>query len=294
MSHHNKASRPHPLSGHPRSELSGFLRLRRSQVSPEDVGLVTAGRRRTPGLRREEVAVLANVGVSWYTWLEQGRDIAVSIDVLDGVARALRLGDSERMHLYLLAGQTPPTIERAAPPTSVLQRLVDGIGPYPAYITSSHWEIQACNTLAQKVFDVRVGTNCLVRFFTEPGVADHYPDRSRAEHMLVGRFRIQAARYPNDPEFLRLTQRLSSASERFRELWNDYTVCSDMPQEFMYEHDDLGQLTFDTLELGVTGHTGFLLVLYLPRAGTGTEQALNPAIGDDCERAPERAECLTC
>ncbi|MGK8524642.1 helix-turn-helix domain-containing protein [Nocardia asteroides] len=102
----------------PRQLLRDFLRARRARLRPEDVGIPATGRRRTPGLRREEVAVLAGVGVSWYTWLEQGRDITVSDEVLDAIARVLMLSEPERIHLYLLAGLNPPPV-KCAPGTAV-------------------------------------------------------------------------------------------------------------------------------------------------------------------------------
>src|SRR5215475_5792615 len=142
---------PHSLVADPdeirRRELSAFLRSRRERLTPLQAGLPANGRRRTPGLRREEVAVLAGVGVSWYTWLEQGRDIKVSGDVLDAVARVLLLDDVERAHLYRLAGLNPPP-RSSAPSVAAspeLERLLAAWAPRPGYIRDRHWNFAAVN-----------------------------------------------------------------------------------------------------------------------------------------------------
>jgi len=132
-----------------RAELSDFLRTRRAKIVPSDVGLADGARRRTPGLRREEVALLANIGATWYTRLEQGQPINVSADVLDGIAHALRLTSEERRHLHLLAGMTPT----AAPPaeervSQLVRRVLDGLDPLPAYVRGRRWDILAWNASA--------------------------------------------------------------------------------------------------------------------------------------------------
>src|SRR3954447_13690644 len=133
-----------------RAELADFLRRRRASLQPEDVGLQNGGRRRTPGLRREEVAQLADVGTTWYTWLEQGRDVRASFDVLEAISRALRLTPAERTHLMLLGrGEEPPPrrspAERVAP---ALRRVIDNLGPVPAYVLGRRWDYLAWNKAA--------------------------------------------------------------------------------------------------------------------------------------------------
>lgn len=128
-------------------QLRDFLRGRRERLTPEDVGMSSVGRRRTPGLRREEVAVLAGVGVSWYTWLEQGRDITVSAEVLDAVARALLLNAAERGHLYLLAGLNPPPAGElgGGEVTPQVRQLLDAWEQRPALLRDRYWNVLACN-----------------------------------------------------------------------------------------------------------------------------------------------------
>jgi transcriptional regulator with XRE-family HTH domain len=137
-----------------REELADFLRKRRASLLPEDVGLPNGGRRRTPGLRREEVAQLAGVGTTWYTWLEQGRDVRASLEVLEALARGLRLTPAERVHLILLGrGEEAP--ERAAPPERVsptLRRLIANLGPAPAFLLGRRWDYLAWNPAACAVF----------------------------------------------------------------------------------------------------------------------------------------------
>ena len=133
-----------------REELADFLRTRRAALQPGDVGLPVGGRRRTPGLRREEVAQLAGVGTTWYTWLEQGREVRASLDVLEALARALRLNQAERTHLILLGrGEAPPPCKNPAERvSSTLRRLIENLGPNPAYILGRRWDYLAWNDAA--------------------------------------------------------------------------------------------------------------------------------------------------
>ena len=128
-----------------RAELADFLRRRRESITPEDVGLPDGGRRRTPGLRREEVAQLAGVGATWYTWLEQGRDVRASLEVLESISRALRLTPAERTHLVLLGrGEDPPPCKSPAERVSgTLRRLIENLGPNPAYVLGRRWDYLA-------------------------------------------------------------------------------------------------------------------------------------------------------
>src|SRR6266540_1325024 len=136
-----------------RTELASFLRSRRERIRPEDVGLPPGGRRRTPGLRREEVAQLAGVGVTWYTWLEQGRDINVSTQVLDAISRTLRLDRLERNHLYTLAGVpiAPGAVECSVLTRPAL-RILEQLAPYPASVLNRRYDVLACNAAYRKIF----------------------------------------------------------------------------------------------------------------------------------------------
>ncbi len=204
-----------------RSELSDFLRTRRAKIVPSDVGLVDGARRRTPGLRREEVALLANIGATWYTRLEQGQPINVSAEVLDGIARALRLTSEERRHLHLLAGMAPtvvvPDEERVS---ELVRRVLDGLDPLPAYVRGRRWDILAWNASADALADFSnapgPARNIVWRLFRDPNSRCRYGDPECTMRRAVAQFRAVAAKYPNDPGFVELIDDLRTNSAEFR------------------------------------------------------------------------------
>ncbi|QLH27049.1 helix-turn-helix domain-containing protein [Streptomyces sp. Rer75] len=256
--------------------MRAFLRSRRARVTPADVGMPAGGGRRTPGLRREEVAVLAGVGVSWYTWLEQGRDINVSADVLDAIARVLRLAPAEREHLHLLAGLNPPRSEPAARHVpDQLRRLIEDWLPRPAYVIDRHWNIVAVNRAALLVFQCTENDhNCLVSFFTNARyrtAVKHWRDAARE---IVGQFRADAARYPDDPEFGRLASDMCAASPDFAEIWAELPVGSSSHGTKALEVPGAGTLTFEYTALPLPESPGHRLLLHTPAPGTGTDALL--------------------
>ncbi|MCC3767970.1 helix-turn-helix transcriptional regulator [Streptomyces sp. UNOC14_S4] len=271
------------------AEIREFLRSRRARLSPEDVGMVAGGGRRTPGLRREEVAVLAGVGISWYTWLEQGREINVSADVLDAIARVLQLGAAEREHLYLLAGLNPPQAppaDRDVPPG--LRRVIDGWLPRPAYVIDRHWRFTAVNRAARLVFGYgETDHSCLVSFFTNArhrSALCHWEDAARE---IVGQFRADAARYPDDPEFSRLASDLCAASPAFAEIWAEHPVGSSAHGIKAVDHPGTGELVFEYTTLPLPDLPGHRLLLYTPAPGTGTRARLSALLGEaEAETAP--------
>ncbi|WP_017623983.1 helix-turn-helix transcriptional regulator [Nocardiopsis chromatogenes] len=260
-----------------RDELRHFLRTRRARLTPQDVGMPEAGRRRTPGLRREEVAVLSGVGVSWYTRLEQGRDINVSGEVLDAVARTLGMDGTEREHLYLLSGLNPPLAESepGARVPEELVRVLDAWSPLPAYIRDRYWNLAAVNDAAAEVLGYGEGEhNCLVTFFASARYRALAREWSAAAPQVVGRFRRDAARYPDDPEFGRLAGDLMSVSPEFAELWDRHEVDSGTRAVKALVHPQAGDLVFESTLLGVPELPGHCLVLYNPMPDTGTREAL--------------------
>ncbi|MBW8486179.1 helix-turn-helix transcriptional regulator [Actinomadura parmotrematis] len=261
-----------------RAELRDFLRTRRARLAPADVGMPAGGRRRTPGLRREEVAVLAGVGVSWYTWLEQGRDIKVSGEVLDAIARALRLDAAEREHLYLLAGLNPPPAEGTAAGGAVspeLRRVLEAWAPRPAYVRDRHWNFLAINDAAREVFGYGdTDRNCLVTFFTNGIFRAMSTEWAEAAPGVVARFRADSARHPDDPEFGRLADGLRAACPEFAELWARHDVSAGTDAVKAIRHPEAGELVFDALALPLADRPGLSLILHHPRPGTGTEERL--------------------
>ncbi|MFI0357408.1 helix-turn-helix transcriptional regulator [Actinomadura sp. 9N407] len=259
-----------------REQLRDFLRTRRARLTPGDVGMAVAGRRRTPGLRREEVAVLAGVGVSWYTWLEQGRDINASAEVLDAISRALRLSESERAHLYLLAGLNPPLEggARGASVTPELRHLLDA-WRQPAVLRDRHRNLLAINDGARTVFGYDdTDHNCMVMFFTNARYRDMHLHWESVAPGVVAAFRADAALSPDDPEFRRLVDDLSAVSSEFAELWARHDVGPQIQAVKAVLHPEAGELLFDTTTLAVVDHPGWYLELYNPRPGTETAERL--------------------
>jgi transcriptional regulator with XRE-family HTH domain len=263
-----------------RAELADFLRTRRASLLPEHVGLPNGGRRRTPGLRREEVAQLAGVGTTWYTWLEQGRDVRASLDVLEALARALRLTPAERGHLVLLGrGEQgpacPPPAERAS---STLKRLVENLGPSPAYILGRRWDYLAWNDACRVVFSWEPGRDPSTRnhiwlTFMDPARRELMPDWERGARRLVAKFRADSARHIGDPAFERLIASLRAASPEFRKWWERHEVASGGEGRKELRHPIAGTLVF---EHAVFRHEASdqRLVLYSPLADENTPAKL--------------------
>ncbi|MFD3425703.1 helix-turn-helix transcriptional regulator [Nocardia fluminea] len=260
-----------------REQLRDFLRSRRERIGPGEVGLPVAGRRRTPGLRREEVAMLAGVGVSWYTWLEQGREITVSGEVLDAVAGVLRLSVAERAHLYVLAGLNPPVARGSAVEVSAeIRALIDGWVRGPAVVRDRYWNILAFNVLAGRVFGCDDGElhNCLVSFFTSPryrGLPDLWADAAPG---VVAAYRADAALLPHDGEFQRVATELAATVPEFAELWQRHDVGAPLQAVNALRHPEAGDLYFDATTLTVADHPHWSLVLYNPKPNTDTADRL--------------------
>ena len=265
-------------------ELAEFLRHLRERIDPESVGIPTGGaRRRTPGLRREEVSQLAGVGLSWYTWLEQGRDITPSPSVLDALALVFDLNAAERGHLFDLAGVAIPMsagpYPTQAPPE--LAEWVAALDPLPAYLVNPRTDVLAFNAAAARVIHVpQPGVdsrrNLLRSLFTEPGLAGE--SRDATARSTLARFRAAHARRYEDPGFRELISAMLASSPRFRELWPRHEVLDSQQGTKVVVHPELGRLTLHHLQSIPTGHPELRLTQYLPAdaptrlalTGTGT------------------------
>lgn len=264
-----------------RNWLADFLRARRQSLHPEDVGLSSSGRRRTPGLRREEVAVLAHVGVSWYTWLEQGRDIGVSTVVVDAIAQALRLDGADLEYFYHLTGKVPASRRAAADDLKgTMERMLENITQIPAYVADRYWNVFATNALAAKTFNIQVGANCLERYFTDPEYASHYPHRDLAGRMMVAQFRRMSSSFPGDKTFEILASSIAEQSPEFRAQWERHSVGQEPHVDIVYDHA-LGRLTFESVVLTPVGGNDLMVFLYSPSpaAGNATRLALEQLRG---------------
>lgn len=258
-----------------RQSLARFLRARREQLRPQDVGLPNSSRRRTPGLRREEVAVLANVGVTWYTWLEQGRDIGVSSNVVDAIGQALRLEGGDLEYLYELAGKQQPVRRSAAAEIrAIMDRILAGFTRSPAYAVDRYWNVVATNPISEYVFGIGVGSNCLEEFFTKPDVAAHYPHRELAGRMMAAQFHRQAAMYAGDATFTMLADKIGSVSAEFKDYWDSYVVGVEPHVDIVFDHSQMGRLTLESVVLNPVGGDDLRVFLYLPKPGSGTAEAL--------------------
>lgn len=253
-----------------RAELKAFLRARRAAVSPESAGLPRGPRRLTPGLRREEVATLADVGVTWYTWLEQGRDINVSAAALTRIARALGLSASDETYLFSLAGlpRPEPAAERIEVPTPVRGVLDRYQGP--AFVLDPLFDVLAYNRFADYLFafDTCRGPfarNHVWNAFMNPRRRQLYPDFTRSALNLLGIFRMSQALHPEDPRFDALVAELSASSEEFAALWQQQQTAPLSALRLPLFHPELGHLCVHSTRFPVRdghadGATAFFFV----------------------------------
>jgi transcriptional regulator with XRE-family HTH domain len=254
-------------------ELAAFLRSRRARLTPADVGLPAdsePGRRRTPGLRREEVAELSGVGVTWYTWLEQGRKIPASPQVIAALARALRLSADEHRHLRDLAGLAPavpsPGADGGHPR---LQRLVDAVAPNAASIYDVHFDYLAWNEPYQRIRHDPAGLalgrrNLLWMMFTDAENRARMTTWDRAARVLLSQFRAAAGRHPGDPRFAELVAALTEASPQFRAWWAEYPVRYFRPAKIRIRHPQAGRITLEMFQLRLEDDPGLLMVVQVP------------------------------
>ncbi|WP_420033571.1 helix-turn-helix transcriptional regulator [Streptomyces sp. cg28] len=262
-----------------RHELAGFLRSRRERITPEEVGLPRGRRRRTPGLRREEVAHLSAVGVTWYTWLEQARDIQVSAQVLDALARALRLDAGERAHLFGLAGAIDPTpAAGCATVTPELRLMLDQLAPFPACVQNSRYDILAFNRTYGSLFcDLEAvpveDRNVMLLAFT------HEQWRSSIVHLdevlptMTAKFRATMAGHLGEPAWKLLLQRLTEASEEFRGLWERYEVQQTSTSKVKhFRNAHVGPVSVVHTDLWLGGDAAARLVTYTPADDTSRER----------------------
>ena len=264
-----------------RESLADFLRTRRAALKPEDVGLPSGGRRRTPGLRREEVAQLAGMGTTWYTWLEQGRDVRASLDVLESLARALRLDQAERNHLILLGrGEAAPPCKSPAERVSpTLRRLIENLGPNPAYILGRRWDYLAWNDAAVALLGdfaelPRAARNHAWQTFTDPARREMFTDWERSSRALVAKFRADSARHIGDPEFESLILALRRSSPEFSRAWDRHEVSQSGESRKDLRHPVAGLMSFSHAVFHPAEKLDQRLVLYSPLPENDTAEKL--------------------
>jgi transcriptional regulator with XRE-family HTH domain len=263
--------RPPRTSTSRRAELARFLRARRERLTPQEVGLPPGPRRRTPGLRREELALLAGVGITWYTWLEQGRPINASVQVLDAVARVLRLDQAGREHLYQLAEATP--VRTAAGPTVVpaaLTEILDSFNPCPAILVNGRFDILQANGGHQSVFRNWHSMPCIHRNLlwcgiTEPSAREKFLNFDDEIGYLVARLRSNYAAHVGDPDWEEDIRRLAELSPEFADLWARHEVCEAEQRLRIFLDGDVGELRFIINELKISAVPGMHFIVYTPQ-----------------------------
>lgn len=269
---------PNDAGQRARKELGAFLRGKRNAADRAEYGLPPVGRGKTTGLRREEVAFLSGVSVTWYTWLEQGRDIHPSRQVVDAVAVNLRLNQAEHDYVLGLSGFTPsprPVPLAPGPVPPHVQQLLDTLDPAPAFAVSPHWDIAAWNRAYEGLFPgiataAAEERNLLVLVFTDEYVRAMLPDWELTSRQFLGEYRSEAGARTAGPDHVRLVAHLRHVSPDFAEAWDEHAVLRFTSRQRKFIHPVAGELLFDQLKLVPQDAPELHVVAYLPDADSGT------------------------
>lgn len=268
-----------------RAALGSLLRSRRERLAPGDVGLTGGPRRRTPGLRREEVALLSGVSVSWYSWLEQGRPIAASGQVLDALATSLRLTRAERRHLFDLAGESDADPQPAADGCPAvgdhLRATVAALTPSPACLLDRHWDVLAYNEAESAIYGgldelPSERRNMIWLFFGWQPMRTVLKNWETESWAVLAQFRASADRHPGDPRFAEIVEDVASADPDFRARWERHDVAGFTPALKRFDHPRLGLLTFRQAKL-IAAEDSELHLLARHPADPSTRRALEDA-----------------
>jgi transcriptional regulator with XRE-family HTH domain len=273
-----------------RANLREFLIARRARITPEEVGLAPGVRRRTPGLRREEVAVLAGVGTSWYQWLEQGRDITVSSQVLDAIGRVLKLDEPEIRHLYALAGLNPPPVGRicpgdaSGPVDEALVRLVDTWLPNPGMIVDRYWNLVVANRAAELALHTTTARwNCLHQYFLDEIYRESLENWAELAPRVVATYRSEMTACPGDEGFRQVVESLLEQSPEFAELWARQGVAHS-GVNIKSLTSSVGPLYFESVTLAVPDRADLRIVLHNPQPGSDTRAKMERLLAEDERR----------
>lgn len=254
-----------------RDELANFLRTRRARLHPTEVGLPGSTRRRTPGLRREELALLADVGVTWYTWLEQGRDISVSTQVLERLADALRLDRAERTHLHMLAHQSLPlqAVPEAEHLTANHQRILEALPTTPALWLGRRWDLLDWNPAATKLFgdfnaQPAEERNLLRYLFLNAYARCLFAEWEQTARQLMAQFRSGIGCYVGDQPLTELIESLCAANAEFRDWWPQHNILGSSVITIPVEHPVEGSRLFEATLLHGMENPTLRLMLFTP------------------------------
>ncbi|MBB1256448.1 helix-turn-helix domain-containing protein, partial [Streptomyces sp. OF3] len=265
-------------------ELGRFLRAMRARLRPEEAGLPDGGRRRTPGLRRQEVAQLAAVSVEWYVRLEQGRTSEPGTAVLDALARALRLSPAERRHLHVIArGEAPVPRPVSLPVNDSLRVLLDGMPLLPAYLVDFRFDVLAHNGAAAALFGEDFGTgetdNTARMLFLSPRVRRMQREWARVARETVGNLRAHLAHHPDDPRLLEVVGELRATDGEFARWWDDHTIGQRAHGTKRISHPSVGELTVHYDTLAALDEAAQRLIVLTP-ADTAAENCLRTLMAD--------------
>jgi transcriptional regulator with XRE-family HTH domain len=280
-----------------RAELAAFLRTRRERIRPETIrpedGVIAhTTRRRTPGLRREEVAQLAGVGVTWYTWLEQGRPINASTQVLDAIARTLRLDPTERAHLFRLAevpgaDMTTPACDNCPIPDEV-QQVLDAISPYPASAVTEMFDLLAWNDPYATFFPNLTAAspaerNTLYATLVRPACCHPVENRHDQIRAMVATLRAAYGRHVGDRVWTSFITRMEAASEEFAAAWRSHDVAQNVSYLKVLRHPALGRVSLTTTSFDLRSVPGSHMVVYTAAEPASTEVLLRLAAGEGAD-----------
>lgn len=263
--------------GRQQRTLGEFLRAHRARLSPAGLGLPAGQRRRTPGLRREEVAQRCGLSVTWYTWLEQGRDVAASPQALASVARALQLTPAERAYLFQIAGRIDPALP-ADDAMDVPPALADALASIsgPAYVLDRLWNARACNEAARRLF---VGwldgedANLLRYVFLNPVARRVIPDWNGRARRVLAEFRAESSRHLDDPALVALVDDLCGRNDFFARCWDEHEVVVPLGGERAFEHPREGRLTYEQVAFTLASRVDLKLVMLIGRKRRARREA---------------------
>jgi transcriptional regulator with XRE-family HTH domain len=257
--------------------LGAFLRARRARVTPEQAGLPGGGARRVPGLRREEVALLAGISADYYLRLERGRDRHPSVQVLESIARVLRLDDEHLAHLLSLVAEVPRHRARPAgtsTPPDGARKLLHSL-TQPAFIEDRYFDILDSNSAARALSPaLSAGGNQLRDLFLDPAEQALHPEWESVTECFVANLRQAVGTDVDDPRFVALTRELSMASPRFRRLWARHEVRGQRGTPIRFDHPRVGEFTLNRERLAIGGADGLMLIVYHADAGSTDAQKL--------------------
>ena len=277
-----------------RQELSNFLRTRRARISPTEVGLTAAQRRRTPGLRREEVARLAGISVTWYTWLEQKRPISVSGSTLDNLARVLQLDPIERTQLFQLALRQPVVDSRSQRETVSprLQRMLDHNASMPSLVLGRRWDVLAWNQAARAFFVdfeqvPKDDRNLVWLYFTNSTLRSLIVDWPARARDVLARFRADYGRHAGDSYFVELIERLKSVSPEFAQWWPRHDILPLTEGSSQYSHPLAGRILAEHMMFSVADNPELRVTALLPTAEENSLARMRKVIASFHNGSPE-------